>query len=205
MNRLHYFVFIFFIIAAFETIKATEVPNVYANRSCFSIPVEIDSDIKIRGVLLKFQYDKTFLNLTKIDLSNGILNNYSATINYNLENGAMASISGYSNLISGKGLIADIYFSSIGDINSSSEVFLIMKCNEQNVPGGFLVNNTLHKNINIVVENNDIHLFDYSQNKQIGIEDAILGLNRLGKVESVCETQLNDIIIIMQTITNIFQ
>ena len=107
--------------------------------STLRIPVVIEEATAIEGIDISIAFDKEVLSLTGLTLNNGILAENDYAVESNLKDGKIV-IYAQKELVSGAGVFAFMDFDVIGEVGTSSEIYLTrFDVNETEASGGFNV------------------------------------------------------------------
>ena len=121
----------------------------------FNIPIVLESiNEEIERVDITITFDESAIELLWLDLSEGILNNYSHRLIDALQDKAIISIYG-SGISAEKGQVANLTFFALGDSTSTILSIENLKCNNNDVEGGLLINDEMVKFIRINVLDSD--------------------------------------------------
>ena len=123
-------------ILSSESFESTEI-EINTN-STIRIPVVIDNMTAIEGIDISIAFDKEVLHLSGLTLG-GILAENDYAVESNLKEGKIV-IYAQKELVSGAGVFAFMDFDVIGEVGSSSEIYLTrFDVNETEASGGFNV------------------------------------------------------------------
>ena len=124
-------------ILSSESFVSTEI-EINTN-SILRIPVVIDNVIAIEGIDISIAFNKEVLHLSGLTLDGGILAENDYAVESNLKDGKIV-IYAQKELVSGAGVFAFIDFDVIGEVGTSSEIYLTrFDVNETEASGGFNV------------------------------------------------------------------